>query len=368
MPYTKQELLSAAREDYPELNKASDEDVLKALSQDYPDLVKGISPVPFGEVPYVKEVATLPGVRQGLEMAAGAGGAVAQDLVGAYNLLRKVPGLGSLLPDPATVQKHIEEATPKTTAAKVGEVGGRMLEYALPAAAESRVATATAQLPTAAKLASRALTSGIGAGVVGAAQEGGDIRGAALPAALGAGSSLTLGALGAGLNWLPSEARAIQNFETVAQKANKIRINTKDVESAADKLYDLSKYGAPDPPKVVRDLVARITDPNQPPLTFEEGRKFYSNATRLSSTELQGMTPQVKKAVVDLTRSLKSSLSDAASSVGVGDEFFNAMSEYHKAMKAKEMIEEVKDILVKKGIGALGAGALGGYAARKILE
>ena len=39
-------------------------------------------------------------------------------------------------------------------------------------------------------------------------------------------------------------------------------------------------------PKVLRDFIKRTTDPNQGPLTYEEARQFYSNAsTRLSAEE-----------------------------------------------------------------------------------
>jgi hypothetical protein len=82
---------------------------------------------------------------------------------------------------------------------------------------------------------------------------------------------------------------------------------------------------------VVRDFIKRTTDPdeNQSPLTYEEARQFYSNASsRLSAEDAQRLAPQAKRPLSQFTRDLGSAIQDTRDQAGRLQDYLDAMSEY----------------------------------------
>lgn len=163
--------------------------------------------------------------------------------------------------------------------------------------------------------------------------------------------------LGAIKNALPSTERAGAALGQVKAAAGDIPIDmTKPGNTALD-LYTQSQRGA-SLPMAVRKFLTRTTTPDSPPLTYAEAKDFQSNISRLSADEYGKMNPNTKRLVGQLNADLKDSLSGAADSVGKGEQFTQAMQEYHNAMRLKGMssqaIEYAMKAAITGGLGALG--------------
>jgi len=140
-------------------------------------------------------------------------------------------------------------------------------------------------------------------------------------------------------------------------KAGNTPINVSAPGSNALDIQTLAQRGG-SMPKVVKDFLTRVTDPNKGPITFAEARDFYFNASRLSADEMGRLTPNMKRMVGQFTADLNQALTDAAGKVGMGKKYEQAMQEYHSAMQNQARIENAKNALgnwVKGGL-KLGAG------------
>jgi hypothetical protein len=122
-------------------------------------------------------------------------------------------------------------------------------------------------------------------------------------------------------------------------------------------------------PKVVRDFLRRSTDPNKPPITYEEARDFYSNISRLSANEFQRLTPALTREVGKLRVALNRALEGAAGTVGKGAEYQAAMNEYRRAASWRELADSAMKYGKKAAItGALGTTAYGAGKAFGVID
>lgn len=168
---------------------------------------------------------------------------------------------------------------------------------------------------------------------------------------------------------LPSAKKAGQAFAEVSKAAGKLPVDVSAPGNVALETQRLAQSGGK-MPKVMSDFLRRVTDPKKPPLTYDEARDFFSNATRLSIDELNRLTPVMKRQVAIFTDQLKSSTAKAAEQAGKVERFHFGMKEYSKAARIKDFSEEAKDLLMKKILpyGAAGAAWGAGYnAAKKVL-
>jgi hypothetical protein len=176
------------------------------------------------------------------------------------------------------------------------------------------------------------------------------------------------GAIGQVAKMIPSEARAGAAFDQVMGAARNVPIDVAAPGQVALNIQQLAKAGGA-MPKVVRDFLNRVTDPKQPPLTFEQARDFYSNASRLSADEFNRLTPNMKRQVGNFRDALDNSLYKAAGQAGKADLYRSAMNEYRKSMGMQRFGREVKSVAkseIGKGLG-IGAGSLAaGYLYNKL--
>lgn len=124
----------------------------------------------------------------GVDLLRGIGSGAISTGVGAYELARKIPGVGDALPPPSEYWKGAAEA-PNSIPGKLGKFGEQAAEMGL---SGSAVAAGASKLSAAARVAMQALTSGGVAGI----QSGGDPVAATLAAGTegvfsGAGAALT---------------------------------------------------------------------------------------------------------------------------------------------------------------------------------
>ena len=107
-------------------------------------------------------------------------------------------------------------------------------------------------------------------------------------------------------------------------------------------------------PKAVRDLINRMTKPDADPLNYAEAKDFQSNISRLSANEKMNMNANTKRLVGQLNQNLKAGLEDAADTVGKGQQFADAMKEYHDAMTLQGYTEEAKSAAWKAALSGAG--------------
>jgi hypothetical protein len=155
-----------------------------------------------------------------------------------------------------------------------------------------------------------------------------------------------------------SGARAAENLSAAANAAKSVAIDVNAPGSAALRVVELGERGA-SVPRVVQTFTRRITDPSKGPLTFEEARDYYSNISRLSADEYNRLNPVVKRAVASMRETLNKSLTDAAGTVGKGEQYAEGMSEYARFSKAKAAAPK---------IGKAAAGAVGATAGLSLLQ
>lgn len=172
----------------------------------------------------------------------------------------------------------------------------------------------------------------------------------------------------AGLAALPSTARAGAKFQSVMGAAKAVPIDITETGNVALRIQQLAERGG-SMPKVVRDFLRRATDPNKPPIAYEEARDFASNISRLSADEFKRLTPVVRREVGNLRAALDRALTSAASSVGKGDEYAAAMKEYRRAAQGRDVANTAMKYGKKAAItGAVGTGAYGAGKAFGLID
>jgi hypothetical protein len=188
-------------------------------------------------------------------------------------------------------------------------------------------------------------------------------------ASQGAGQALTAiaasgipKAAGAVSEAIPSASRAGAALSEVKSAAASVPIDMSKVGNTAMDIYTQSQRGA-QLPQAVGKLIRRVTAPDSAPLTYEEAKDFQSNISRLSANEQMRLNPNTKRLVGQLNQDLKGSLQDAADTVGKGQQFQQAMKEYHHAMQLKGFSEAAIDAAWKAALTGVGL-----YGAKKVIE
>ena len=161
----------------------------------------------------------------------------------------------------------------------------------------------------------------------------------------------------AAIKAIPSTERAGAVLGQVKAAAGDIPIDMSKPGSTALEIYTQSQRGGM-LPKSVRDFINRATKPDSQPITYAEAKDFQSNISRLSADEYGRMNPNTRRLVGQLNADLKGSLQSAADTAGKGQQFADAMREYHNAMRLKGMSDAAIDYAIKAAITG-GLGALG---------
>jgi hypothetical protein len=162
----------------------------------------------------------------------------------------------------------------------------------------------------------------------------------------------------AGVQALPSAARAGTKFSEVMGAARHIPVNVEPAGQAALRVQQLAERGGR-MPKPVNDFLKYVTNPDKAPLTYEAARDFASNLGRLSVNERMQLTPVVQREVAIMTGNLAKSVAEAASKAGKGQVYAQAMREYSQAKR----LEGVYDAFLKGASkSALPAAVAGGGA------
>ncbi|MCU1301972.1 MAG: hypothetical protein JWQ87_2256 [Candidatus Sulfotelmatobacter sp.] len=146
-------------------------------------------------------------------------------------------------------------------------------------------------------------------------------------------------------------------LQAVAHDANKVPVALENAGDAALKLMDWQKKTQLGP--TLNKFLNRITNPKLGPMTYEEGRDFYSLLSRMSADEQLKMAAPVKFQVQQLTAGLKQDIGNAADQVGRAADYYRGMRDYAKAAKLQDWYDTTKTYLIRGALGAVGAGAAG---------
>lgn len=133
---------------------------------------------------------------------------------------------------------------------------------------------------------------------------------------------------------IPSKSLAETNFKTAMGRAANEPVN---VGASGQKALDIQEFASRggSQPKVIRDFVKRMTDPDKGPLTYKEARDFESNASRLSADETKRLTPQQRRNIGEFRALLHEEVQAAAERAGAGTEYSRGMKQFSNAMKTR---------------------------------
>ena len=160
----------------------------------------------------------------------------------------------------------------------------------------------------------------------------------------------------AGVNSIPSAARAGSKFQAVMGAARNVPVDTSLPEQAAVRIGELADRGGV-MPTPVQKFIDHLSSGK--PFNYEVARDFASNLSRLSADEYNRLTPVVQKEVGALSRSLGSAIGDAADTVGMRPQYESAIKEYAQAKKLGVIKDNVVQGAKKALPFALGGGAAG---------
>lgn len=147
-------------------------------------------------------------------------------------------------------------------------------------------------------------------------------------------------ALPAAINAIPRTSRAAGNFQAVMGAARNEPIDITAPGNVALRIQELADRGG-SMPMAVRKFLLRVTDPQKPAMNYEEARDFASNISRLSADEFNRLTPAVAREVSEMRVALNKAVADAAGKAGKGAQYAQAMTEYAKAMRLRNAVNEV---------------------------
>ncbi len=310
---------------------------------------------------------TLSGMAMGMAKDAleGIGAGVANTAAGILSLPHKafsaIPEAPEWLQKAGANAQYDEHGNPiaPSTAFQIGRGGEQGAEFFVPM---SKVGKAAKVIEGASALAK---TARAGVNILGNAAVSGGVEAAHGGTASDVKKAAGLGAVGGGISaaadMIPTVEKTGALFQRIAAKANKVPIDVTGPGNAALELKTAEERGGP-AVAVINKFIKRVTDPTKGPITYEEARDFYSNATSLSAKEAMAAKPNTARLLGEFRKALDQSLTQAADHVGMGDDYTQAMTDYHKAARIRATIETAKKMAIKAGVaGATGAAGYGLY-------
>lgn len=166
---------------------------------------------------------------------------------------------------------------------------------------------------------------------------------------------------------MPSRVRAGEKFQEVMSAAKNQPVDVGRAGDTALRIQELAQRGGR-MPKAVNDFLRRTTDPKKGDLTYNEARDFLTNISRLSADESMRLTPGMKRLVGELRAVLDKSTEAAAGQVGKANQYRAAMTEYRRAAKANDFLQNTTRVLKKYGTQGAAAAAGGGVTYKVLGE
>lgn len=176
-------------------------------------------------------------------------------------------------------------------------------------------------------------------------------------------STVLGGGLGALSGTIPRASQAIQMFKQLAKIGPKSEVAVSAAAGPASQIMEEAAAGG-SMPKVVRNFLSRMTDPGKPPLTYEEARRFYSNASRVSADENMRLTDNMKRLLGNFREGLHQDITANRAQFGVAEQYKEAMNTFSRAKKFEGGLDTINGLAKKSAERAtIGAGTVAGGAA-----
>lgn len=166
-----------------------------------------------------------------------------------------------------------------------------------------------------------------------------------------------------GIEALPNAGRAGRTLGEIATQAKDVPVMMRNAEAPLQRLTELGVRGGK-MPSSANALLTRSQGVS--PMTFPEARDYYSNIAGVARNELGDMSKPIARQYGMMKSGLHSDLTDAAATIGRGEDYANSIKEYARAKNLQEMGGNIARRAGKIGLG-LGAGALGLEGVRSLL-
>lgn len=171
---------------------------------------------------------------------------------------------------------------------------------------------------------------------------------------------------------IPTTAHAGEGFQEVSGAVGKHTVPMTDDLSNSLMQYRQQVEGGGSRSLSVEKLLNRVTDPEKPPLTYDEARVFQSNISRLSRDEADRLAPVMKMRVGQVANALGDAVGQTADQGGKLGTFQSSMKEYAQAKQVQDFMESSADVIKKNAVRAvvtgLGTGAGAALASHYLKE
>jgi hypothetical protein len=187
------------------------------------------------------------------------------------------------------------------------------------------------------------------------------------------GGSLGTTATNAADQIIPSTERAGQHFRELSGMIGKHTVEmTNTLSDAIQDASQLAKSGG-QMPKPLSDLIGRVFETNEGPLTYDEARRFMTTTGRkladmMDVNSQRIKDPEMVKAMGNVYSELRSAVETTADKVGQLAKFQNAMAEYNNAMKVRGAVSTAAKAAAIPAAGAAISSPIGHAAVGTLRE
>lgn len=162
------------------------------------------------------------------------------------------------------------------------------------------------------------------------------------------------------INAVPSAKFAGRTLEDIRNAAADVNVNPQNAWPEISRYQELTSRGgstAKPVTQISKRLQNTIRDPAAGPLKFPEARDFYSNISSQSAEDASRLNPVMRRQMGGIRSGLHQDLTDAAQTIGRGQDYSDAIREYAQAMNMKNGIKTAAKYAIPAAVG-------GGLASR----
>jgi len=187
----------------------------------------------------------------------------------------------------------------------------------------------------------------------------GNLLGAGLKAMTLPSMFLAPEAADAAISAIPSRAHAGQILQDIRGAAQDVPAYPQQAWPEIERFKELTQRGGASSKPITqinRRLTNIVRDPNAGPFNFPEARDFYSNISSQSSEDMSRLNPIMRRQMGAVRQAMHGDLTNAASTIGRGEDYASAVKEYAQAMKMRNAVINAAKYGIPTAVGT-GIGA-----------
>lgn len=156
---------------------------------------------------------------------------------------------------------------------------------------------------------------------------------------------------------IPLKSRAIRNLNEVSDAAAKagVTVEPQNAWPEIERFRELSSRGGASSKPInqfARRMAGQVRDPDAGPMSFQEGRDFYSNISGQSAEQQSKLNPTMRRQMGAVRAGLDQDLTNAADKIGLGDQYGRGIDEFARAMRLRENARKGLKYVVGPAAGA----------------